>query len=65
MLIVTYLGLDDLKIAHLNARSREIRDFEFHADRALAFPSLADSAHAAPKAAHHTTTTLVIAANRG
>ena len=63
-----HLRFDDLEVAHLDPARGEIGYLEFDADRALALASSAqagDPAHAAPEAARHAASVLVVAFDRG
>jgi len=60
----TYLGLDDLQVAHLDATGGEVGDLELDLDRPLALGRGRDAAHAAAEAAHHAAALVVVAAHR-
>jgi hypothetical protein len=61
----TYLGLDDLEVPHLNTTGREIWNFKFDPDWSFCLTSPSDATHAASKASHHATSTLLIAFDAG
>jgi hypothetical protein len=59
-----YLWFDNLQIPDLNAGSCEVGNFELDIDRALAL-ARANTSHASTKAAHHTSTFLIVSSHGG
>ena len=59
----TYLRLNDLQVAHLDAAGGEVGDLELDLDRPLALGRPRHAAHAAAEAAHHAAAFVVVAAH--